>query len=259
MCTNIKTPCKSVEILEKAAKTHTNMTVHNAINMILALFKASKYMEEDLQSIKQHIGFKRLWEVLNRNIRFMKTNEIVISLRMLTYFNIPVSSVLSQSLLQMIRANVNDMSLQDIMNIIILLKKMDSTPLRDALLIALPVVFEMQLPTKLDPDNIFLLRQSLRFISETKINNPEVQNTIFKSLQKYENNLNVQTAWSIFCSLCVTSYLSPIAFELLFNIQKILISGAKQLSVLEIMVALRKLEFATARKYVLSLHFRFLC
>jgi len=97
--TNIKTPCKSVEILEKAAKTHTNMTVHNAINMIFALFKASKYMEEDLQSIKQHIGFKCLWEVLNRNVKFMETNEIIISLKMLTYFKIPASSVLTQSLL----------------------------------------------------------------------------------------------------------------------------------------------------------------
>ncbi|XP_071562270.1 uncharacterized protein [Temnothorax nylanderi] len=245
--TDIKTACKSMEILEKAARNYTNMTVHDAIDTIFVLFKASKHMGEDLQSIKQHIGFIRLWEVLNRNVRFMKTNEIISSLRMLTYFKIPANCILTQSLLQMIRANVNDASLRDIINIIILLKKMDSTPLRDALLIALPVVFEAQLPTKLDPDDIFMLTQSLRLISENNINNPEVQNTILKSLQKFENNLDVQTAWSIFCSLCVASYLSPMAFELLFNIQKILISDAKRLSVPDIMKALHKLVLVTAK------------
>lgn len=229
------------------------MTVQDAIDTIFVLFKASKYMEEDLQSIKQHTGFTRLWEVLNKNIRLMKTNEIISSLKMLTYFKIPPNCVLTQSLLQMIRANVNDTSLQDIISIIMLLKKMDTTPLGDALLIALPVVFEAQLPTKLDSDNIIMLAQSLRFISENNINNPEIQNIILKSIQKFENNLNVQTAWSIFCSLCVASYLSPMAFELLFNIQKILISDAKQLKVPQIVKALQKLVLVTARKYVSSL------
>jgi len=190
-----------------------------------------------------------------RNIRLMKTNEIINSLRMLTYFKIPANCVLIQSLLQMIRANVNEISLQDVINIIVLLKKMDSTPLRDALLIALPIVFEAQLPTKLDLDNIFMLTQSLRLISENNINNPEIQNMILKSLQKFETNLNVHTAWSIFCSLCVASYLSPIAFELLFNIQKILISDAKQLSISEIKRALNKLVLVTARKYVVFIRF----
>lgn len=249
-----------MEILEKVARNYTNMTVHNAVDAIFALFKAPKNLEEDvkdLQNIKQHIGFMRLCEVLNKNIRLMKINEIIISLRMLIYFKISANCVLTQSLLQMIRANVNEISLQDTINIIVILKKMDSTPLRDALLIALPVVFEAQLPTKLDPDNIFMLTQSLRFICESSINNPKIQNTILKSLQKFEKDLDVQTAWSIFCSLCVASYPSPMAFELLFNIQKTLISDAKQLSIQEIISALYKLILVTARKYVIFIRFSY--
>ena len=248
--TNIKS-YKSMEILEKVAKNCTNMTVHDAIDIIFTLFKASKNMDEDLQNIKQHIGFICLCEVLNRNIRFMKTNEVINCLKMLTHFKIPANCVLTQSLLQMIRANVNEISLQDIISIIVILKKMDSTPLRDALLIALPVVFEAQLPTKLDPDNIFMLTQSLRLISENSINNSKIQNIILKSLQKFEKDLNIQRAWTIFCSLCSASYPSPMTFELLFNIQKILISDAKQLSIQEIITALHKLVLVAARKYVL--------
>lgn len=246
-------PYKSMEILEKVANNYANMTVSDAINTIFVLFKATKHTEEDLQSIKQHIGFIRLWEVLNKNVRFMKTKEIINTLRMLLYFKIPANCILTQSLLQMIRANVNDMSLQDINSIVILLKEMDSTPLRDALLIALPVVFEAQLPTKLDSDNILMLTQSLRFITENNINDPKIQDTILKSLQKFEN-LNIQTAFHIFCSLCCAPYPSPRTFELMFNIQKVLISDAKHLSVLDIVKALDKLVFVTTRKYVSSLY-----
>ncbi|KAL0132532.1 hypothetical protein PUN28_000346 [Cardiocondyla obscurior] len=245
--TEIKKIYKPMEILEKAAKNYSNMTVDNAIDMLFILFKASKYTEEDLLIIRKHIGFTRLWEVLNTNIRFMKMNEIISSLKILTYFKIPNDCVLTQSLLQLIRVNVNDTSLRDIIDIVILLKKMESTPLRDALLIALPVVFEAQLPTKLDSDDVFILTQSLRFISENNINNPKVQNTIIKSLQKFESDLNVHAAWSIFCSLSTSPYLSSIAFEFLIDIQKILINNAKKLNISEIINALRKLTYVITR------------
>ncbi|XP_011701322.1 PREDICTED: uncharacterized protein LOC105458007 [Wasmannia auropunctata] len=247
--TDVKTSYKSMEILEKAARNYTDMTAHDAIDAIFTLFRVSKDTREDLQNIKRHVGFLRLWEVLHRNIRLLKTSEIISSLRMLAYFKISDNCVLSQLLLQMIRANVNEMSLDEIISIFILLKKMDSTPLKDALLIALPVVFETQLSTKLDSDNIFMLARALRFISENNIKNPEVQNILLKSLKKLEKDLNVQTARSIFCSLCIISYSSPafLAFELLFNVQKILISDAKQLSVSEIIKALSKLVLVTSR------------
>ncbi|KYN32594.1 hypothetical protein ALC56_13075 [Trachymyrmex septentrionalis] len=239
---------KYMEILEKITKNNINMTLEDAINTMCILSKAFKHVDDrDLQNINQHIGFMHLCEVLNRNIRLMKTNEIIISLKVLTYFKIPVNSVLIQSLLQMIRANINELSLKNIIIISFIFKKMDSTPLRDALLIALPVVFETQLPTKLDPDNIIMLKRSLRFINENSINNPKIQNIILKSLQKFEKDLDAQTAWSILCSLCVTSYLSPMHFELLFNIQKILISNAKQLNMGEILTGLHKLVLAIAR------------
>lgn len=179
----------------------------------------------------------------------MKTNDIIEMLKVFTYFKIPTNSILTQSLLQMIRTTINEISLRDIIFIVFLLKKMDSTPLRDALLIALPLVFQAQLPTKLDSEDIVLLTWSLRFANENNINNPIIQDTILKSLRKYEN-LDIRTAWSIFHSLCYTSHLSPTAFDILFEVQKILIANAKQLNVQEIIKILEKLVFATIKKYV---------
>jgi len=47
---------------------------------------------------------------------------------------------------------------------------MNSVPRRDALSIALPLLFEAQLPINLDLDNISTLTSSLRFITQCNIN-----------------------------------------------------------------------------------------
>ncbi|XP_029668271.1 FAST kinase domain-containing protein 2, mitochondrial-like [Formica exsecta] len=242
---DIRVPHRPMRILEEAATNYMNMTVHDVVDTMSTLFKVSRDIK-DIQIIGKHIGFIRLCEVLNKDIRLMKTNDIIEMLKVFTYFKIPTNSILTQSLLQMIRTTINEISLRDIIFIVFLLKKMDSTPLRDALLIALPLVFQAQLPTKLDSEDIVLLTWSLRFANENNINNPIIQDTILKSLQKYEN-LDIRTAWSIFHSLCYTSHLSPTAFDILFEVQKILIANAKQLNVQEIIKILEKLVFATIK------------
>ncbi|XP_072744729.1 uncharacterized protein [Anoplolepis gracilipes] len=229
-----------MKILEEAATNYTNMTLHDIVDTMSTLFKVSRDMK-DIQIIGKHIGFIRLCEVLNKDIRLLKTSDIIEILKIFTYFKIPTNSILTQSLLQMIRTTINEISLQEIIFLVFLLKKMDSTPLRDALLIALPLVFEAQLPTKLDSDDIVLLTSSLRFASENNINNLIIQDAILKSLWKYENNIDVRTAWSIFHSLCYMSHLPPIAFEILSKVQMILIANAKQLNIQEIIKTFEKI------------------
>lgn len=239
-----------MKILEDAATNYMNMSAHDVVDTMSTLFKVSRDIK-DIQMIGKHIGFIRLCEVLNKDIRLMKTNDIIEILKVFTYFKIPTNSILTQSLLQMIRTTINEISLRDIIFIVFLLKKMDSTPLRDALLIALPLVFQAQLPTKLDSEDIVLLTWSLRFACENNLNNPIIQDTILKSLWKYEN-LDVRTALSIFHSLCYTSHLPPIVFDVLSEVQKILITNAKQLNIREIIKTLEKLVFAITKKYVIK-------
>lgn len=240
---------KSIEILEKAATNYTNMTVHDVVHTMSTLFDVSKEVK-DIQIIKEHIGFIRLCKILNKDIRLMKTHDIIEILKIFIYFKLPSRSIVFQSLLQMIRTTINEMSLQNIMFLNFLLKKMDSTPLRDALLIALPLVFEAQLPTKLESDNIVNLIWSLRYVNENNINNAVIKDIIFKSLWKYENDLDVQTACFIFYNLCSMYVLPPIAFELLSKVQEILIANAKQLYIEEVIKIFEKLMFVTTMKYV---------
>jgi len=240
-----------LKILERTANS-TFINLDDSINTLSMLFKSTKHVK-DVENIRKHKGFIYLCEMLNSHIRIMKTYDIIECLKVFIYFKVPTDSLLVQSLLQMIRTTVNDLSLQDIIFIIFLLKKMDSTPLRDALLIALPLVFETQLPTKLDSDNTSILTSSLRFIIESNINNSKIQSIILESLWKHRNNLDTKLASSVFNSLCYVSNLSPIAFEILHSTQKILTINAKELHIQQIIQILNKLEFVIANKYVLRI------
>jgi hypothetical protein len=236
------------KILEKTTNsTFTNLD--DSVNTLSMLFKLTKHMK-NVEDIKKHKGFIYLCEILNSHIRMMKTYDIIECLKVFIHFKVPIDSLLVQSLLQMIRTTVNDLSLQDIIFTVFLLKRMESTPLRDALLIALPLVFEAQLSTKLDSDNASMLTSSLRFIIQSNINNSKVQNIILKSLWKHRNNLDVKLASSVFSSLCCILNLPPIAFEILHSIQEILITNAKELHIQQIIPMLNKLEFVIANKYV---------
>lgn len=240
-----------MRILETAATDYTNMSTQDAVEMISLLFKSSKHFK-DVKNIENHLGFVRLCEVINRDVRLLKISDIIESLKVFTYFRIPSNTLLTQSLLQMIRASINEISPRDIIFLTFLLKKMGSTPLRDALLIALPLVFEVQLPTKLDPEDIVVLIWSLRFTCEYNIKNPKLSDIIFESLWKFQENFDVQMAKSIFYSLCRTNYLPSVALQVLSNVQKVLTARASQLSVQDILLILEKLTFVTLKKYVVS-------
>lgn len=251
---NMKIPYRSIKILDEAATNYTKMTVHEVMNTLSMLFKASQNVK-DVESIRKHVGFIRLCEVLNKDIRLMNSNDIIESLKVFTYLEVPSDNFLTQSLLQMIHTNIYEISLRDKIFIVFLLRKMERSPLRDTLLLALPLVFEIELPTKVDSEDTLLLSWSLRFISENNKNSkkyPMMQDTILNLLLinlKNKNNLDVQTAQSIFHSLCCEFHLSSAAVKILSKIQKILTVKAKQLDVQNIIKILNQLVTVKNKEY----------
>lgn len=245
----IKVAPEPMKILDVAATNYTNMSLRDAVNTLSALFNAAKRVE-NLDHIESHIGFVNLCEIINRGIRYLKINDVIECLKILVYFRTQGNTLLIQSLLQMIRVNVNEMSIRDIIFLSFLLRKMESTPLRDALLIAMGAVFEVQLPTKFETDDIFFLMGSLRFMNNYNIQNQDINNMILKSLWKHKHTWDIQTAKSIFYSLCMMPQLSQLGYEILPNVQNVLISKVNELSVMDVTKILEKLKFAIL-KYVI--------
>jgi len=66
---------------------------------------------------------------------------------------------------------------------------------------------------------------------------------MLKSLWKYTDNLDVKLASSLFINTFRISDLSPIAFLILHNMQKILIINATELHIQQIIEMFNRLEF----------------
>jgi len=88
-----------------------------------------------------------------------------------------------------------------------------------------------------------LLTSSLRFITQGNINISEVRNITLKYLWKHTDNLDVKLASYLLINTFCISDLSPIAFLILHNMQRILIINATELYIQQIIEMLNRLEF----------------
>lgn len=94
---------------------------------------------------------------------------------------------------------MNQMSLRQIMFLDFLLTKSEKTPLIDALHIALPIVFETQLPLQIDRNNIHILTEYMYYVSKRTVSDGTVQ---LISGNVLNHRLDFKNAVSLLWSLC---------------------------------------------------------
>lgn len=100
--------------------------------------------------------------------RNFELNDVMNSVKCLSYLGVSVNSNIMQMLLQLISKMINDMSLQQITFLHFLLKELSSCPLVDALKLALPIVFETQVQYKLE-DNLYWQVEFLNYIAKHRL------------------------------------------------------------------------------------------
>lgn len=109
--------------------------------------------------------FTALCHKIQNNSRNLDLNDLMSSVKCLSYLGVSVNSNIMQMQLQLISKMINDMSLKQITFLHFLLKDLLPCPLVDALKLALPIVFETQIKYKLD-DNIFWHLDYLNYITK---------------------------------------------------------------------------------------------
>lgn len=152
----------------------------------------------------QHPDFERLCYHLKLQAGMIELNETIEALKVISYVGVSTKSSIAQVLLQLIRQNVNDLSLHQIIFLDFLLKQFKSSPLVDGLLIALPIVFEVYLPTKMDRQNVGHLAEYLQYISKKRVSDSCIELIVHNLIKCIDQGgqLDPRIANSIIWSIC---------------------------------------------------------
>lgn len=151
-------------------------------------------------ALMNHLGFIKLCNQLRKVAPTMTDpGDLVVCLKTLTFCSVPPKSKIIQNLLQLIKARVNDLELQQIIFLNFLLKKLKS-PLADALVIALPIVFQTQLEIQLDVDKLKQMCECLRYAVDHRLPAPKIK-FISDKLLAYSNPWEAEQLCSVIWTL----------------------------------------------------------
>ncbi|XP_055641628.1 FAST kinase domain-containing protein 2, mitochondrial-like [Toxorhynchites rutilus septentrionalis] len=184
-----------------------------------ALFELHKNGKTTMQrtEVLNHPRFAELCKALKYDSRFLIVNDITESLKILTYFGVGSSSEIVTILLHLLRHQINDINLDHIVFLNFILTKMDRSPLIEALLLALPMLFQIQIAYKMDHENIQQLVDLLGFISKHRVSDRCVMNVV-SALTLHGTNLSGMQAADALKALTEFSFFEPQYLKLLENI-----------------------------------------
>lgn len=133
-------------------------------------------------------------------------SDLVVCLKTLVFCQVAGDSRIVQMILHLIKSRVNDLGLQQIVFLNFLLKRLKS-PLSDALLIALPLVFQSQLETQLEVDKVKSMCDYLRYGIDNRLPTPKIK-FIVDNLMSYPMTWEATQLCSVLWSLGKIRYLS---------------------------------------------------
>lgn len=129
-------------------------------------------------------------------------NETIEATKALSYLKVPAESLIVQTLLQIIRCNINQLSIRHIMFLDFILGRFDKrNHLVDALKLALPLAFQIHLPLELDREDLPLLKDMLAYACSRDLPD-RIINNIVTGLLLHDQTIDAQTAKSVIWSLC---------------------------------------------------------
>ncbi|CAH0550529.1 unnamed protein product [Brassicogethes aeneus] len=199
---DLKSAGSAHNVLDMVASHYSIMNSKHSMQALRTIFELQKNERNgvSMKSVLKHPNFVKLCKKLKSHSGHIELNETIEALKVLTFLGAPSDSIINQILLQLIRQNINFLSLNHIMFLDFLLGQYKSTPLVDALKIALPMVFEINLPIKMERNNLTQLTECLYYASRTKLNKNSVQ-LIVDSLCRYNDTYDPKNAKSIIWSI----------------------------------------------------------
>ncbi|XP_055613466.1 uncharacterized protein LOC129759917 [Uranotaenia lowii] len=218
-----------------------------ALKSLFELHKLGK-TAIDRQEILHHPRFAELCRALKLDARSLIMNDITEILKILTYFGVRTNSEIMTVLLNLLRLQINDVSLDHIVFLDFILKKMDRTPLVEALQMALPMLLQIQISYKMDHENVQQLVDLLHFVSNKNMANRCVTNLV-SALTLHGTNLNAAQAVEILKALLMFTDFQQVHLKLLDNVFQVVTSNIKGINFKTIDFVMKQIVEKNLDKY----------
>uniref|UniRef100_A0A182M1N2 RAP domain-containing protein n=1 Tax=Anopheles culicifacies TaxID=139723 RepID=A0A182M1N2_9DIPT len=230
-----------LEFLPTISRTKQDRHVYT-LPALKTLFELQKNGKSTLRSeqILKHPRFAELCQNVRFESRTFMMNDLTECLKILTFLGVHTNSEIMTVLLQLIRHQINDVTLDHIVFLSFILKKLDRTPLVEALQIALPMLLQIQIGYKLDHENVQQLVELLEFVSHHKVNDRSVMN-IVSALTLHGTNLSPEQAINALKALSGFHAFLPQYEKLLQNLFAVLERDLDQIPFKMIDYVLKKL------------------
>lgn len=234
-------------------RTLSSETVIHTLQTISVLHRTNKdHIKCDF--ITSHPNFEQLCRRLKRCSNLLTADEMVDSLKFLCSLGVQTNSEISMILLNLIKHEINNLSMEKIIYLDYLLKKTECrSELQKAIKTSLPIVFELQLPQQIDKDSrIHELINILNFFTNhIELDNKNENLTIVCKIlcDKFEQ-INSSDVINIIYSLCaIDRFHLPNYIKLITKCIRYLMDHINDIEINELLKVINRLVSKTVNQF----------
>lgn len=150
-------PLKLLDTVGKSKSFLSGISTENVADVLQSLFGLYKANKSTIscRQVTQHRVFEPLCRRLLRSAPSMQVGEVINALKVINYLEIPANSQITLSLLSLLRYQINDLSLKQMIYVDFLLDQLKPMPkIAEAIKSALSALFEIQAPIQFDASDL---------------------------------------------------------------------------------------------------------
>ncbi|XP_066149435.1 uncharacterized protein [Euwallacea fornicatus] len=228
-------------LLQLVRENYKKMDEKHTVQALKALFMLQKDGNSDLSTEKLmgHPDFEKICRNIKRYSGIVDINDAIDALKTLSYVGVKSYSMIVQVLLQIVRGNVNQLSIPQVLFLNFLLMDMENTPLVEALRIALPMVFEINVKKKMNNTNPVQMTDCLYYAIKKNLSQ-ETVNFILEKLETYPGEFDGNTARGILNAVCLLPR-NPIYQTIVNRVSTDLVVNIENVAIINMEICLNRL------------------
>lgn len=205
--------------MEKETVAVERNSVVKAFETLYDNYKRDDFQLRNIVATKE---FETYCKVLKKNSPQMDQNELLTGVKVLSHLKIKSNTKLMQQLLHLLKDNINNLSLLQLAFLNLLLHNMESTPLIEAIKIAIPMIFKLHIAEQIDHENPDEVQKIFHHVTltEMKVGVPALMNMI-SSLAIHGTSLSIDSSINILQSITrlpIQVIHEPVTIKLTTNI-----------------------------------------